>query len=125
MAAPFRVAVLESDDDIRGLLVELFSTAGFEVIGVDAPEHLRDSWRGDVVMSDTFRHSFDEKAVRAHVARLRKRFNAAVVLLTSHAEASRVPGSLGADAVTSKPFEVDALVGLVQRIAAEKRAGKR
>ena len=121
MGGRIRIAILEHDESLHDLLVDILTTGGFEVITATSPELMPEDWRGDVVVTDTFRSLYSVEHVRRHVAALR-RFGASVVVLTAHAEAKRDEREIRADAVITKPFDIDALVSELSRIAERRRA---
>lgn len=119
---PYRIAIVESDPAVRAMLVEIFRDGGNEIIEAPTPEDLPGAWRGDVILTDTFSHHYDAAGATARIRGLRQRFGAAIVVLTAHAPVKRDERALAADAVIEKPFDMDLLLGTVERVVMRNRA---
>lgn len=115
------MAVIESDDGLRALLLEILADARFEVVGADSVAALPATWRGDVIVADTFGAAYRPASAAETVSELRSRYRAGIVLYTAHSEAKQDQGQLRADAVVLKPFELDRLVGVVRAVASQHR----
>jgi len=112
-----RVAVLESDDETRMLLVEVLSDAGFIVVAAAHPSVLPEWWRGDVIVTDTFELPYRLGGAENVVRSLRARHHAAVVIVSGHSEVKLDAVELGADAVVTKPFDIEELVATIRRVS--------
>jgi DNA-binding response OmpR family regulator len=113
-----RVAVLESDDETRMLLIEVLRDAGFIVVAAAHPSVLPEWWRGEVIVTDTFEMPYHLGGAENVVRSLRARHHAAVVIVSGHAEVKVDAVELGADAVVIKPFDIDELVATIRRVSA-------
>ena len=122
MVSRYRVAVIESDADVRELVAAILDAAGFEVLAVPSAELLARSWRGDVIVTDTFETPYRTSAAVAYVGSLRARWHTPIVVVSGHREATRDQTLLGADFVVDKPFEMDELTDTVVRAAHLQRA---
>lgn len=112
------VALIEDDKAMTELMSTVLRGAGHEVVaGVDLVE--LDGARADVVITDLVTlPTYDATKARVWVALLRQRFpGAPVIVCTAHGEAAGEPDRLGADAVITRPFDVDELAAAVQRLA--------
>jgi len=115
VAARYIVAVLEDDEDHRELIAAVLRDAGHIALLFEAPQSLPPAWRGDAIITDTFSLHYDSAVIADAIATLRRKFSAAIVLVSAHLDVVRDYELLGADAVVSKPFEIDTLVATVER----------
>jgi DNA-binding response OmpR family regulator len=124
MADPYRVAVVESDADVRSMLAEVLGESAFEVIVVADRRSLPASWRGDVIITDTFRSAYRVHDAVALVRGLRARYGASIIVLTGHSEIMADADEIAADAVVMKPFELESFVALIGTLARGARQRK-
>lgn len=115
MADPYVVAVVDDTADHRELIADVLRDAGHIALSFDAPQSLPEAWRGDAIVTDTFSILYDRDVIAAVIATLRQRFSAAIVLVSAHSEMLRDSELLGADAVVSKPFDIDTFAPTVER----------
>ena len=112
------VVVVEDDlavgETIRAILeesyrVDVVTATGTVPLGAAAA----------LVITDLFgRSGYDSAAAIRQVREIRVRTSAPVLVLTAHREATRDDGLAGeANAVMTKPFEIDELVAMVDRLA--------
>ena len=114
MADRYIVAVLEDDEDHRELIAAVLRDAGHIALLFEAPQSLPPAWRGDAIITDTFSIRYDRAFTADAIATLRRKFSAAIVLVSAHQDVVHDYELLGADAVVSKPFEIDTLVASVE-----------
>jgi len=114
-----RVLVIEDDNDIRRLITECLTNAGLDVVpAIDARQALRTALARkpaavvlDIGLPDSDGTQF--------VSRWRERRPDAnevpIIIVSGRADRREIASLLGAAFVCGKPFEVDELVGQVQR----------
>src|SRR5438094_9613893 len=114
-----RVLVIEDDPDVRKLITESLRAAGLDALpAVDGAQALRTALARTpaAVVLDLGLPDFDGAEF---VARWRERRPAAqdipIVVVSGREDRREVAGLLGARRVFGKPFEVDELVGEVER----------
>jgi DNA-binding response OmpR family regulator len=112
-----RVVVLEHEAVLRELVVDILRAAGMDAQGADNAGDLPTGWRGGVIVSDTFSSPYRVADVARHIAELRERHRATVLLLTGHSQVVRDEREIGADAIVLKPFDVDEFVSVVESLA--------
>jgi CheY-like chemotaxis protein len=120
MDGRYRVFIVDDDPSFRELLAEVFASEGYEVHAAGDADGLPDSWRGDVVIMDTFASPYRSAQAVEAVETMRRRIGAGIVVVTAHGEASDDAQRLG-DAFVSKPFELDVLLRTVRRVAERQR----
>jgi CheY-like chemotaxis protein len=120
-AAVTQILVIEDDRAIRDLFRDVLRDEGYELVFVDGLEHVAADATPDLVITDLAGiHGYDPRLARALVGRLRQRFpETPIVVCTAHDQAAAETDRLGAAAVLSKPFPIEALVETVARLAAE------
>jgi DNA-binding response OmpR family regulator len=121
LGSNYHIAVVESDDDLRELVVQILGEAGNEVAGVRSADALAPSWRGDVIVTDTLDTPYEGGQAAAYVRSLREHWRAAIVVMTAHAEAFKDGSAMGADAMLAKPFDLDEFLDVVERAARRQR----
>src|SRR5438093_11106578 len=114
-----RVLVIQADNDIRRLITESLRSVGFDVVAaVDASQALRTALarKPAAVVLDIGLPDYDGTQF---VARWRERRPDAnevpIVIVSGRADRREIASLLGAAYVCGKPFEVDELVGQVER----------
>ena len=113
------VLVVDDDADIRELLVAVLSDDGYETKsawnGRVALDLLERGWRADVVVLDLMMPVMDGWTFADHIHK--KDMNIPIVVLSAatdvHAHATRI----GAADVVAKPFDLDALLPCIARVA--------
>jgi CheY-like chemotaxis protein len=113
-----RVLVVDDDPDIRDLLVSVLKDDGFEAEsarnGKDALDVL-ERWPADVVVLDLMMPVMDGWTF---ADRMRERWRIPIVVLSAATDLSRHAKRLEAADVVPKPFELDALLPRIARVAA-------
>ena len=115
-----RVLVIEDDPDIRKLITECLRAAGLDALpAVDGAQALRTAIarKPAAVVLDLGLPDFDGAQF---VARWRERRpdsrDVPIVVVSGRSDRREVGGLLGAARIFGKPFEVDELVGAVDRV---------
>ena len=113
-----RIVLIEDDPDIAALVDDMLTDAGHQVeVRSQLPD--RTDLDAQLVITDLLAlRGYDLVAARAWISRVRSAFpNAAVIVSTAHAPAgvAGAPG-LGADAVLTKPFDVDTFTRTVDSL---------
>ena len=114
-----RVLVIEDDNDTRRLITEALTSAGLDVVpAIDAGQALRTALarKPAAVVLDLGLPDFDGTQF---VVRWRERRPDAnevpIVIVSGRSDRREIASLLGAAYVCGKPFEVDELVGEVER----------
>ena len=114
-----RVLVIEDDNDIRRLITECLTNAGLDVVAaVDAAHALRTALARTpaAVVLDL---GLPDQDGAQFVARWRERrpdaSDVPILVVSGRTDRREVAGLLGAAYVCGKPFQVDELVGEVER----------
>jgi DNA-binding response OmpR family regulator len=114
-----RVLVVEDDNDIRRLITESLRSAGLDVIAaIDAAQALRTALarKPAAVVLDI---GLPDQDGTHFVARWRERRPDAndvpILIVSGRSDRREIAGLLGATYVCGKPFQVDELVGEVER----------
>lgn len=117
-----RILVVDDDDQIRSLIVDVLELEGYETRGAAdgrAALATAQGWRPDLIVLDLMMPGMDGWAFRAE-QRHRADIAAIPVLIVSatrHLE--QRTQSLAPAAVIAKPFDIDRLVEIVQRLLAQ------
>jgi two-component system, NtrC family, nitrogen regulation response regulator NtrX len=113
-----RVLILEDDVALRGLLEEVLSLEGFEVVACDSFEQIRrgaQSGKGDIIVADFWggpQRTLSETG-RNEIRELSQLLP--IILLTGRTWATEISAEeLGARAVMHKPFDLDDLLRVIQ-----------
>lgn len=120
-----RILIVEDDETLAILMASVLSDAGYESEIVPSPDAASaPNGTYDLVVSDYLAPSYLPGQPWPFSDQLRALSRAGKVLgCTGHHDAlSDQPALLGVTAVTSKPFDVDHLVSVVDGLIAEGRA---
>jgi DNA-binding NarL/FixJ family response regulator len=93
---------------------------GCIVYAVSRTKDLLQEWTPHVVITDTIGMPYSAENAVALVSGLRECFDTGVVVLSGSAELLTDAGSLDADAIVIKPFEIESFVATVLKVAARR-----
>ena len=117
-----RVLVIDDDEVIAELLESVLSEGGHSATAVPS---LDGEWPHgvDLVITDLLTASpYTVSEAGAWVAEVRRRVpGVPVIVCTAHRAAAKDGDGMTADAVLTKPFDLEALLMLVQRLASGDR----
>jgi DNA-binding response OmpR family regulator len=117
-----RILVVDDEPTIRELVAEALRDAGYEVDtaanGADALGVLHGRVP-DAIVLDLMMPKLDGSGLVGQLRRNARYSTVPVLLVTAAYEAQEVAVRLGAHGCLSKPFELDALVGLVDQLVGE------
>lgn len=117
-----RVLVIDDDEVIAELLHSVLSEGGHSATAIPS---LDGGWpQGvDLVITDLVTTSpYTVSEAAAWVAQIRRRIpGVPVIVCTAHRTAGADGDGMSADAVLTKPFDLEALLTLVQQLAPEDR----
>ena len=111
------ILVLDDDQVILDLLQTVLTDAGHNTILALAPDAIPADASADLVITDLVPlKAYRREAALDWVASLRRRFpGSPVFVVTAHSLAANEPDRLGADAIITKPFDVEALLAKIDK----------
>jgi two-component system, chemotaxis family, chemotaxis protein CheY len=115
-----RVLVVDDDDGVRELLTLMLGGAGYEVRAArDGAEALGElgSWQADLILLDMMMPVMDGWTFRQEQLASEQLASIPVVVLSAVHDAQREAEKLGVAAVMAKPFDLNALLITVHRLA--------
>jgi DNA-binding response OmpR family regulator len=112
------IMVLDDDRVILELLQTVLTDAGYDTIVAATREDMPAQASVDLVITDLFAlTAYRREDALRWVASLRSRFgDVPVFVLTGHRAATAETDGLGADAIISKPFDVEFLLGKISEV---------
>jgi len=116
-----RILVVEDDDTLRETLAEVLVDEGHEVRsaaqGHEALEHLAD-WVPHLILLDVMMPTMDAFAFRARQRQLGVAADAQTIVISAALDIVSAAERLDADGWIAKPFRLDQVVGVVDRLLA-------
>lgn len=112
-----KILVIDDDEVIAELLQSVLAEGGHLATTIASLDHVR-SAGFDLVITDLLSASpYRVADAGKSVAEIRRRVpGVPVIVCTAHHAAAHDGAGMGADAVLTKPFDVDALLTLVHRL---------
>jgi CheY-like chemotaxis protein len=129
VTAPGRILVVEDDEMLREALLEVLGDEGHEVRaaahGAEALETLQtsDEWEPEVLVLDLMMPVMDAFEFREHQRQRAAAPAARVLVLSAARDLDGAAERLGADAYLAKPFRLEQMLDVVDRLLDEHRAG--
>jgi len=113
-----KIVVLDDDQVILDLLQTVLTDAGYDPILARGPEAVPSGATADLVITDLVPlKAYQRERALGWVSSLRTRFvGSPVFILTAHRAAAAEADMLGADAIVTKPFDVDALLAKIDEL---------
>jgi len=114
-----RIVLIEDDPDIAALVDDMLTDAGHAIdVRSALPDGAVDRDTRLVITDLVALRGYDLGAARAWIARVRAAFPAAAVIVSTAHQPAGVDGAagLGADAVLTKPFDVNEFARTVQSL---------
>ena len=114
------ILVLDDDQVILDLLQTVLTDAGYDAVVAPGLQAIPANTDADIVITDLVPlKSYRRDSALDWVTSLRSRFGGSPVLIvTAHADAVAEPDMLGANAIISKPFDVDVLLAKLDELLA-------
>jgi len=114
------ILVLDDDQVILDLLQTVLADAGYDAVVAPGLQAIPANTDADIVITDLVPlKSYRRDSALDWVTSLRSRFGGSPVLIvTAHADAVAEPDMLGANAIISKPFDVDVLLAKLDELLA-------
>jgi two-component system chemotaxis response regulator CheY len=121
--APRRVLVVDDDDAIRNLLDDVLELEGYESRtapdGASALAAARD-WTPDLIVLDLMMPRMDGWQFREAQLEQPSLREVPVLVVSASRRASDAYRDLGAAAVVAKPFDLDDLIGTIDRLTKQR-----
>src|SRR6266581_5463779 len=106
------ILVLDDDQVILDLLQTVLTDAGYDIVLAPGLDAIPPDTTVEVVITDLVpSKAYGRETALEWIASVRARFaGVPVLVVTAHADAVAEPDMLGADAIITKPFDVDLLL---------------
>jgi DNA-binding response OmpR family regulator len=114
------ILVLDDDQVILELLQAVLTDAGYEIVVAPSLQEVPADARVDIVITDLVPlKAYRREAAVEWIASIRARFaDSPILVMTAHADAVAEADMLGANAIMTKPFDVDVLLAKLNELLA-------
>ena len=114
------ILVLDDDEVILEILQTVLTDAGYGIVVAPGVHAIPPDTNADVVITDLIPvKAYRRDAALEWIASLRARFaGAPILVVTAHVDAVAEADMLGADAIITKPFDVEVLLAKVAELLA-------
>jgi DNA-binding response OmpR family regulator len=112
------ILVLDDDQVILDLLQTVLTDAGYDAVVAPDLDAIPANAGADIVITDLVPlNAYRRESALDWVTSLRSRFrDSPLFIVTAHADAVAEPDMLGANAIISKPFDVDVLLAKLDEL---------
>ena len=113
-----KILIVEDDLDIAEFLQELLELEGYTVATTDKADYvekLHNPGLADLVLLDVLLSGKDGREIVKQLKRQEETKHIPVIMCSAHPSAEKTARAAGADDFIAKPFEVDELLGMVER----------
>jgi DNA-binding response OmpR family regulator len=112
------ILVLDDDQVILDLLQTVLTDAGYEIVVAPSLEAVPADTSADIVITDLVPlKAYRRESAMEWIASLRARFaDSPLLVMTAHADAVAEADMLGANAIMTKPFDVDVLLAKLDEL---------
>jgi len=112
------ILVLDDDQVILDLLQTVLKDAGYDTVLAPGLQGIPANTGADIVITDLVPlKAYRRESALDWVTSLRSRFgDSPLFIVTAHADAIAEPDMLGANAIMSKPFDVDVLLAKLDEL---------
>ncbi len=113
-----KIVVLDDDQVILDLLQTVLTDAGYDTILATGPDAVPANATADLIITDLLPlKAYQRDMALGWISALRTRFvGSPVFILTAHRAAATEADLLGANAIITKPFDVDALLARIDEL---------
>lgn len=112
-----RVLVVDDDQDIRDLLVSVLEDDGYQAESAKNGREALDvleRWKADVIVLDLMMPVMDGWTF---AERMHEKWDIPIVVISAATDVKRHANRLGAADVIPKPFEIESLLPVIDRVA--------
>src|SRR5947209_7634116 len=112
-----KIWVVDDDESILEVLQIVLESAGYEVqtsLNGESLLHLGNQRLPDLVLLDVLLSGADGREICKNLKSRENTRHIPVILLSAHSDASKASNGSGANAFLAKPFDVDALIKVVE-----------
>jgi DNA-binding response OmpR family regulator len=112
------ILVLDDDQVMLDLLQTLLTDAGYEIVVAPSLEAVPADTSADIVITDLVPlKAYRRESAVEWIASIRARFaDPPLLVMTAHADAVAEADMLGANAIMTKPFDVDVLLAKLEEL---------
>ncbi|HYX48244.1 MAG TPA: response regulator [Ktedonobacteraceae bacterium] len=113
-----KIWVVDDDESILEVLQIILETAGYDIqtsLNGESLRHLDDQRLPDLILLDILLSGTDGREICKNLKSRESTRHIPVILLSAHSDASKAADGSGANAFLAKPFDVDALIKMVQK----------
>lgn len=114
-----KILIVDDNKDICMLIESILLSEGYNVASCSTPADFKTQMgteKPTLIITDMLMSGFDGRTLTRDIKNNSQTADIKIMLMSAHPDAGHICDDIGADEFLAKPFEIDDLVGKVERL---------